>query len=171
MQNRLFIFVEGEDDERFFDQIIKPILNQDSIIIKYAQKRKQKIANYVLNVEKMNAGYVFIGDINMKPCITAKKQLLSKLYKLDMEKIIIVKKEIEGWYLAGLDESHCQKFGIPMVRDTQKIDKERFEHDFIPKKFRDNKKDFMTEILRVFSIETAKQKNSSFKYFANIFQL
>jgi hypothetical protein len=25
-------------------------------------------------------------------------------------------------------------------------------------RFRDNKKDFMTEILRVFSIETAKQK-------------
>jgi hypothetical protein len=85
MQNRLFIFVEGEDDERFFDQIIKPILNQDSIIIKYAQKRKQKITNYALNVEKMNADYIFIGDINMKPCITAKKQDLSKLYKLDME--------------------------------------------------------------------------------------
>jgi hypothetical protein len=36
-----------------------------------------------------------------------------------MEKIIIVKKEIESWYLAGLDEPHCQRFGIPVVRDTQ----------------------------------------------------
>ncbi|RKZ46355.1 MAG: hypothetical protein DRR00_24395 [Candidatus Parabeggiatoa sp. nov. 3] len=168
MQDRLFIFVEGDDDELFFSRVVKPILKTNCIIIKYAQKRK--IADYALNIKKMKADYLFVGDIDLKVCVTAKKQNLSNLYKLDEDKIIIVIKEIESWYLAGLDESRAKRFGIPIVRDTQKIDKETFEREFIPKQFK-NKIDFLNEILKVFSIETAKQKNLSFQYFAEKYQL
>jgi hypothetical protein len=169
MPDKLFIFVEGDDDEMFFDKMVKNYLACS--IKQYARKPKHKIADYLFNLKRMNADYLLVGDINMKPCITAKKQDLSRIYKLEMDKILIVRKEIESWYLAGLDEAHCKQFGIPVVRDTQKVDKERFEHEFIPKKFKDNKKDFLNEILRVYSIETAKQKNASFKYFADKYHL
>ena len=50
---------------------------------------------------------------------------------------------------------------IPDTTDT--VTKEQF-YNLMPKKF-DSKIDFMREILKNFSIEIAKKKNKSFKYF------
>lgn len=72
-------------------------------------------------------------------------------------------KEIESWYLAGLDAQACKEFNIHNVPETDSITKEQFDA-LIPEKFI-SRIDFMLEILKVFSIESAKQKNMSFKYF------
>ena len=77
--------------------------------------------------------------------------------------IAIVVKEIESWYLAGLDNKQSKNLKIPILNSTDDITKEKF-NQLIPKKF-DSKLDFMTESLKCFSIETAKLKNKSFKYF------
>jgi len=74
-----------------------------------------------------------------------------------------VRKEIESWYLAILDDGKCKEFGVPSFR-TDDVTKEQF-NGLIPKKF-DSGIDFMREILKSFDIEIAKRKNRSFKYFA-----
>ena len=83
--------------------------------------------------------------------------------KLAGDKIVIVIKEIESWYLAGLDEKQCKELGIKSFQETNDITKEQF-NSVIPTKY-DSRIDFMAEILKRFSIETAKSKNNSFQYF------
>ena len=82
---------------------------------------------------------------------------------IDKSKIIVVIKEIESWYLAGLDNKVCRQLKINNFADTDNVTKEKF-NALIPKKFT-SRIDFMSEILKYFSIEIAKQKNNSFQYF------
>jgi hypothetical protein len=163
---RLFFLVEGNDDERFIQNIIKPIFEKkfDIKIWKYAQQEKEKVDKFLKNIKEIGAEYIFIVDINSTPCVTRKKQEIQNKFKnIDIDRIIVVIKEIEGWYLAGLDAKSCKKLKIPRYETTDDISKEQF-NNLIPKKF-DSRIDFMTEILKQYSIETAKRKNKSFKYF------
>lgn len=83
---------------------------------------------------------------------------------IENDKIIVVIKEIESWYLAGLDDEEYKRFEMHTLSNTDDITKEQF-NDLIPKKF-DSRIDFLLEILKSFSIEIAKQKNKSFRYFS-----
>jgi len=85
------------------------------------------------------------------------------LKNIDPENILVVIKEIESWYLAGLDDHACITLDLKPCTLTDGITKEQF-NSLIPKKF-DSRVNFMIEILKIFSIETAKTKNRSFRYF------
>ena len=163
----MFIWVEGEDDRRFFDRIIKPILKKkyDWVEVRpYAHLRKEKISSFLKSIKAMNAGYVYVTDINDAPCITARKQeILDEVKNVDEDKIVVVIKEIECWYLAGLANQQCKKLGISTLNSTDKIGKEQFD-SLMPREFY-YRVSFMLELLDCFSIEVAKQKNKSFSYF------
>ena len=75
----------------------------------------------------------------------------------------MVIKEIESWYLAGSDDVISRKFGVRPFNITNTVTKEQF-NDMFSKKFA-SRIDFMIEILKCFSIEKAKEKNRSFRYF------
>ena len=161
-----YICVEGEDDERFFKKIMEPKLQKkyDFVeTIRYATMKKEKFDNFLKSIKAMGADYIYVTDINNSPCVTAKKQkTINKLRNIDEDKIIVVIKEIESWYLAGLSNTESEKFKISTPSITDDITKEKF-NSLIPKKF-DSRIDFMLEILKFFSIEIAKQKNRSFRY-------
>lgn len=170
----LYLFIEGDDDERFFQIIIKPILEKyyDSIVLwKYAKETKKKINNFLKSIKAMNNDYLFFTDINHSPCVTATKQgKLSILKHIKPDRIIVVIKEIESWYFAGLNIEGLKILGInhkniPDITDN--LTKEQFNR-LIPDKF-DSRIDFMQEILKYFSLRTAKQKNKSFGYFLDRF--
>ncbi len=170
---RLFIFVEGPNDKRFFSDIIKPILKNVYNwvdIIEYARETEKRRKSFINGIKSMNADYLFIGDINTKPCITAKKEyLIARHGNIDSRKILIVVKEIESWYLAGLREDGCRKLGLSSFMNTNDLTKEDF-NSLQPKKF-DSKIDFMVEIINNFCLDTAKIKNLSFKYFCKNYLL
>ncbi len=163
---RLFIWVEGKDDERFFKKIMEPKLQKKYDFVEtrcYAAMKKEKIDKFLKSIKAMGADYIYVTDINNSPCVTAKKQKTkNKLRNIDEDKIIVVIKEIESWYLAGLSDIESEKFKISIYSTTDTITKEQF-NSLIPKKF-DSRIDFMLEILEFFSIEIAKQKNRSFRY-------
>ena len=169
----LYIFVEGNDDERFFQKIIKPKFeNKKKIvkIIKYSQKKKKNINNYIKSIKSIKADYIFISDINNSPCITHKKQNIQKQFaNIDPHYIILVIKEIESWFLAGINERTRKKFKLNKFDDTDSITKGKF-NSMIPKKI-DSHLNFILEILENFSFETAKQRNSSFRYFVAKYKL
>ena len=165
---RLWVLLEGNDDERFFERVIKPIFEKKYDSVRswlYAQKQTKTVKNLLRSIKAMGSDYFFWGDINSLPCMTAKKNRITKRYGagLDINNIIIVVKEIESWYLAGLDDKARKELGIRTFSNTDNITKEKFE-ELIPKKF-DSRIDLMMEILKRFSVETAKQKNRSFNYF------
>jgi len=173
---KLFIFVEGQDDKLFFEKIILPIFNKKNITVSlrmYANDKHQEFAQFIRSIKQMNIDYLLVTDKNSeKICITAKKENLQKCYENEVEtdKIIVVVKEIESWYLSGLIEEHAKKLDLPILENTENVGKKKFDEYRRNCKL-PNRKHLMKEILKYFSIETAKQKNVSFKYFANKYQL
>lgn len=165
---RLWVLLEGSYDERFFERVIRPIFEKTYDSVKpwqYAQKQTKKVENFLRAIKSMGSDYFFWGDINNLPCVTAKKNRIKSKYgaKIDTNNLIIVVKEVESWYLAGLDDKGCNELGLRIFRNTDNITKEKLEK-LMPKKF-DSRIDFMVEILKRFSVETAKQKNRSFNHF------
>jgi len=164
----LYILVEGNDDIRFFEKIIKPKLEEkyNSVEIKTWAVQENKVDSYINSFNGMKADYFFVGDIDSSPCVTAKKQKIkSKHYIIDEDRIIVVIKEIESWYLAGLDEKKAKQLGIRnyVYPNTNTITKEQF-NELIPRRF-GSRIDFLLEILKLFSAEIAKGRNESFRYF------
>lgn len=166
----LFIFLEGDDDERFFESVVKPFLQERYSAVKfqkYAKKDKKWKVKFIKSINSMKADYICVGDIDGVPCITAKKEKLTDNFgkKITANRIAIVIREIEGWYLAGLDETTSKKVGIhKKIGTTDKITKDHF-NQLIPKNV--PRIEFMRKILENYDVEIAEGKNISFGYFLN----
>lgn len=175
MYHRLFVFVEGSDDERFFNRGINDYFKEkyrDIKIIKYANKKEkyEYVDKYIYSIKNMNskgilADYIYLTDIDNIDEIEKKKENIKDEFKnIELERVIIVVKEIESWYLAGLDKSAMDKIGVSFSGNTNKLTKEKFIK-LMPSDF-SSKTNFMIEILKKFNFDTAIIKNRSFKYFA-----
>ncbi|MEQ8224438.1 MAG: hypothetical protein ABRQ37_19120, partial [Candidatus Eremiobacterota bacterium] len=160
----LFVFIEGDDDERFFHLILKPEFEKKYNTVKlwkYAQEEPDKTRKFLKSIEEMNkdmhVDYIYVSDIDLSPCISGKKEKIQdKIKNIDRDNIIVVIKEIESWYLAGLSNEDLKKLTRITMEHTDDITKEQFDR-LMSKKFT-SRIDFMMELLKYFSIDTAKQK-------------
>ena len=173
MKKRLFILVEGEDDVRFFGRTIKPLLmpRYDSVeIIPYACIKREKVNKFIKSITLMKNDYIFVADIDAEYSVRDKKQILYyRFSNVDGGSIVIVIREIESWYYAGITGELAQELGIEYLADTDDLTKEDFNAR-IPRKF-DSRIDFMFEILKSFSLEIAARKNKSFHYFVSRYRI
>jgi hypothetical protein len=173
MKKRLFILVEGEDDIRFFGRIVKPLFvaRYDSVeLIPYASIRRAKVNNFLKSVRLMKNDYIFVADIDTERSVRDKKQILYYHFNtIDGKSIIVVIKEIESWYYAGLSQQSALALGVPDLASTDALTKEDFNH-LIPRKY-DSRIDFMFEILKYFSLDSARTKNTSFRFFVDRYHL
>jgi hypothetical protein len=174
MYKQLWLMVEGVDDERFCEKIVAPLLKKQYDIIKcwrYAEKTDKNIKSFLQTINSMQTwDYIFLGDINHSPCVTDKKAKLLKSFNphLSQGKIRIVIKEIESWYLAGLESKSLKQLGLKAIADTNDVTKEDFSR-LIPSKY--DRTDFMLEVLEKYDVKIAKKKNASFAYFVQKFGL
>lgn len=163
----LYVFVEGNDDVRFFEKIIKPSFQtklDDVNIFRYAEVKKEKNVNFIKSINSMSGEYILLTDINSSVCISVKKhQIKNKISNLKFDSITVVIKEIESWILAGLDNQSSNKLKVQNFRNTDTINKEQFNN--LMKNKYDSRINFMIDILNHYSIDIAKTKNKSFKYF------
>ncbi len=170
MFKRLFLFVEGPDDERFCRAVAEPMLKlhfQEIKYINFANRKPADIEKFLKSIPRIpHADYIFMHDLDEHPCVTACKQKLIKKFSnaLLPDQAIIAKQEIESWYLAGIPKENCKKLKLKFLKDTQKVNKEKF-NTLIPLSF--IRTDFMVELLKTFSIEEAKSRNDSFCYFCD----
>jgi len=107
MESKLFIFIEGDDDERFFERIIKPIFeNKNEVhLVKYAQKKNEKIFQFLKSIQTMNADYIFVADNNGSPCITDRKQRIENDFQnIDKNKITKARRNIYAKFIFFIDE-------------------------------------------------------------------
>lgn len=165
MPCRLYLFLEGNDDERFFSHILFSLLLRkysDIQVIQYAEDPPKKTNKFLRSVRSSGDEYIFVKDINNAPCITASKAKVTSKYRVDQNNIIIVVKEIECWYLCGLDNQCCEKLRIRRFSSTDNMTKEVFKI-LVPNGI--TRIEFMQQILERYNIETGKQKNQSFRYF------
>lgn len=170
MPQTLWVLVEGNDDERFFERVVAPLLHDADCLIrpwKYAQKKPRKVRDLIRSVRSMGADFVYVMDLGNAPCVTAgKERVVAKIGQvIPRHSILVVAREIEGWYLAGLSPATMSALGIRgRIRDTESITKDHF-NQLIPKGR--SRIQFMLELLDNYDTETARQSNSSFAYFCD----
>ncbi len=174
---RLYIWVEGIADRQFFFEIIKPFFEPayDEIqFVLYAGQSKVNMKSYFDSINSLGADYIFVADLDENPCITQKLEKVRQTYPyFKQERVQIVVKEIEGWYIAGLSNENSKQLKIKPVRNTSSLTKEQFNR-MVPVKHLKTKisrLNFRDELLRLFSMETAVSKNTSFRYFVEKYNL
>ena len=167
--NNCFIFVEGYYDKLFLESIIIPFLMRTNPInvipIPYQQKVNKKINKDIKMVSFQE--YFFLSDLDShtSPCISSKKDERIREYSnLDPSNIIIVKEEIESWFLAGIDASLNQFKDWIIPDNTDNITKEDFDA-MLENHNIDSKIDFLNKISRNYNFDLAVKRNKSFKYF------
>jgi hypothetical protein len=172
-ESRLFLFVEGSDDERFFSRIIIPLFEgrYTSIeIISYASMKSERVCRFVRSIIDMGHDFLLFADIDEERNIRVKKALLRERFcTLTDDRIVVIIKEIESWYLAGLDDQTQKRLGIRSYRTTNHITKEIF-NKMIPRNYT-SRIAFMAEILSLYSTSEAQVRNRSFSYFLTHFHL
>jgi len=176
---QLFIFLEGPDDERLFEKVCNPIFMLDYNfikIIKYAGLTQKSVVDFIKTLKKqLHSDYIFVSDLDAKGdksfCVTKRKTKLNDKFSniIDENKIVVVKEEIESWYLAGITQTSLEKFKMEPFSDTEQIDKETFI-SIMPIKYK-SKTDFLIETLKDFSLESGIEKNNSLKYFVTKYKL
>ncbi len=166
---QLFLFVEGDDDERFFQRVIVPFFEKryDNIkIVTYAKRKKDYLEKFVRSMRSMGADYLIVRDLDWHPCVTAAKEsLLQRCPQAEPGRIQVVKAEIESWYCAGIPEGDRDWGNLSVARtaDTEPITKENCltamatgKPTLLPA---------LLSLLERFDRERAASRNASFRYF------
>lgn len=167
MPYKLYIFLEGVDDARFFENVLVPKFRQKYSrvsLVKYSQMKPIIRERMIKSIQRGGADYIYVQDINLAQCVTASKAKTVTLLKktIHPKNIAVVMREIECWYLCGLDRRCCQEMLGRNLGNTENLSKNDFNR-MIPK--RKPRVDFMMGILNRFSVATGKRNNKSFKYF------
>ena len=162
----LWLLVEGADDTRFCNAVLKPAFKTTYDYVKtweYSQRKLSKTSDSIQSIDSMNAHYLLFGDIDERPCVTAtKEEITAQFPVLSCNRVIVVRREIEAWYLAGLDDSACRDLRLDRVSDVDSVTKERFDQLVGGKA---NHTNAMVEILNRYDIEVARRRSPSFRYF------
>ncbi|WP_067047509.1 hypothetical protein [Methanofollis ethanolicus] len=168
----LYFFLEGPDDERFFDRVVAPLFaarGYETKVWKYACEKRLRTMNLVRALRKAGFSYVFVRDIDNTPYAGRRVQetLYSFGHAMEAEMVVIVIAEIESWYLAGVGKEEAAALGLPALPfRTERITKEAF-NALIPRGV--SRIAFMQAVLDGFDVGLAKRRNRSFRYFMNWF--
>jgi hypothetical protein len=170
---RLFILVEGNDDQRFFSRVIRPLFLHEYTsveLISYASMKSAKVCRYIKGLTAMHYDFIVVADIDQEPTVHHKKKvLMARFCNLHPDRVMVIVKEIESWYLAGLDDHASAVIGVRRLEYTDFLTKELFNR-WIPRQY-NSRIAFMIECLQYFSIPVAMEKNKSFHYFMRHYHL
>ena len=169
----IYIIVEGDDDELFFGRILRRCFRKrfpDVRIYQWSQKSKDEMRKLLNKHQSKEDEYIFIGDLE-GPCISGTIDDLTEVFsELERERVFIVEREIEGWYLAGLGNEACQTLGIKEPGTTDGIGKRRFRILMKEGRFT-SKNDFLMEIIKLYDLGLAKTRNTSLSRLLFQFQI
>ena len=165
---RLWLMVEGSDDELFADAVIAPEFRRAYHAVQiwqYSQIPIEKRSKFLQSIDATpGEDYILFCDIDNHPCVTAKKEWMKdQLPTLSDDRIAVVVKEIESWYLAGLSQSDCQYLNLGDVNRPDEVVKEAFDALIGGK---GNHTAMMREILNRYDLSEARRRSPSFGYFA-----
>ena len=165
MDASVVVFLEGRDDEEFFDSVMRGELakryNVETRL--YASKDKETLVQFVETLHKIKRDYIVFADFDRSTCYIQRKETLRKIPNARRGNIAVAKIEIESWYLAGIGKDECARLQIPYHTNTESVSKEDFER-MLERGGWPSRKDFMAKTLEMFDVEKAKKQNASFRY-------
>jgi hypothetical protein len=171
---KLAFLVEGNMDEIFISNVVPKIFKQYNFslsIHKYSQQKDVKVGNYIKSIKEIkDYSYFFLADSDQYDITRRKNELIKRIPSLDNSKIIIAKKEIESWYIAGVTPSLSKKLFpkekyediINMIKSPETVKKEKF-NAMLP--IARPRMPTIIEILKNYSIDQAQRNSSTFAYF------
>lgn len=165
----LVMLVEGADDRRFVEQIVFPRLHSWSqrIVKEYAQLSRPELEAIIRVYNISGWNYFILGDKDASPCISQRKSSLSERFGgVPQDKIIVVERTIEAWYLAGLSPDNHLRIEVP--RDIDSCNKQKFEQVAQPirKKSGDTILQIKNRLLEEYDWQLALNRSRSLRYFA-----
>ena len=162
----LFLLVEGFDDAYFCQEVLFPIFLRtfnDVRTWEYSRKKPSKTINFIRNIGYMNANYILFGDMDRRPCVTSTKEDITAQFPvLSWDRVVVVRRMIEAWYLAGLSEASYGDLALDRVRNIEELTKDQFNHLVGGS---DEHSNAMVDILRHYDVEVARHRSPSFRYF------
>ena len=71
-----------------------------------------------------NCEYLYTSDLDAFPCVIKRKEKVRNNHpEIDLKRIKIVKKMIESWYIAGINQNGSELLNIWPESNTENIDK------------------------------------------------
>ena len=155
------------------ERVFQPYLKKKYDDVRYIEYKKDsptevagKIRSFQINSQ---LSYIFLHDLDehSDPIVCQKKVCERYSNILTPEDVVVVNKEIESWYLAGVTRELSKSLKLKWVKNTETISKERFV-SLMPNRF-SSTTDFMVELLRHYSLSEAMTRNQSLRYFVDKF--
>jgi len=170
MKPIIWLFIEGDADEKFFNKIIKPKFEKVYQVIpyKYSRETIENFKNLIERCCEKKEKFIITCDLDESPCRFKRKIEICKKadYLAQYTDVVIIINEIESWYLAGLPEKFFKKLEIKdKIVTTNSLTKEQFKK-LKPPMFH-SEINFMNFILERYDSTTACKKNASFEEFYN----
>ena len=168
---KLYFLVEGNDDEDFIRSVIFPLVKGvDPNLIhiwKFSEQKKEKVKGFITSLYKMHSNFFYITDYDNSVCVTSRKLKVLEKYGLkgilEKSRIIVVVKEIESWYYAGVVASKAKKIGIIKTGlNANEVTKEKFKEIISKDKTR---QEVLQKILSNFDLDKGMHENTSLAYF------
>ena len=158
LSSDLYVFVEGQDDERLIEKIFEKCFKKfNPIIFKYIHADVSMVRDLICRLNSNNENYVMLVDRDDATCIPGRKRTRIHTYDVREENVFVVDISIESWYVSGVNHP---KFDLSSIR-SETINKDEFDHVV----HRHNHTPEMIEITKKFDTGLAISKNYSFKYF------
>ena len=111
----LWFLVEGADDARFGQHVLYPVYGRSYETIRlwqYASRSPKKTRQLLRSIAAIGAEYICLGDFDEGPCVSAVRcRAEVRTGGAELENIVVVIREIEAWYLAGLNDEACDRIG------------------------------------------------------------
>lgn len=169
-----FFYLEGDEDIRFMENIIKNFIKKKRLLLrprKYRNLKDSTVEELITDHNEKDEKYLFFADNDSIQNVENKKdELIDQHYpSLKRENIIIIVKEIESWYLAGISTQMANELGIDEVsysrKDPNISGKKGFE-ELKPGNM--TLIEFYLEVTKKFDVEIGKKRNYSFEYFFSL---
>lgn len=160
------LFVEGDDDKLFAERIIVPTLRARWSIVQiypYAEETKEKVAAFIKTLDQIpGASYVFFTDLDEQPCATSRKAaVVERRPYVDPSRVVVVKRCIESWYLAGVTEKGAKRLRLRRLADVEVVRKAEF-NSLIPARW--SRLTLMSALPEDWSREEALARASSYEH-------
>lgn len=164
---KLLILIEGPTDKEFFEKIIKPPIERQReltvSLITYSEKTNRTVNKFIQSFLDMECECYLFRDFDQGPCFTQLRETLNQKFPLlNNENILIIKKEIESWILAGIsDELIIEVTQIEELKNTEKVSKEDFKALL---ESSNSTTEIRSKILNEFDLKKAVQRNKTLRY-------
>ncbi len=174
----IVFLVEGPDDKRFVEAVLKPQIAGKPDIVKYSQKSTSDVNSLVRAFAGACREHYYVTDLdrgepergNCQDCDDREAHEQDRYDILDPFDVLVAVDAIEGWLLAGVSDAVATEGEVPVPRTTDHVGKDEFDDVFERATF-SRKELFVEKILNDYDYDLARERNDSFDYVASAVDL